>query len=389
MYPTISELLKDIFGINILLPIQSFGFLLAISFLCAAYTLVLEFKRKEQEGLITFTYQKFLKGAPASASELITSGILGFVIGYKLLYVLFNYSEFVNDTQGFILSLKGNVFGGLALAGISAYMRYREKEKQKLPVPEWITEKVYPHQLVGNITMVAAVAGLLGAKIFHNLENIDDFIADPVDSLLSFSGLTMYGGLICGGIALIWYGKTKGIPVPHFIDSNAPGLMLAYGTGRLGCQIAGDGDWGISNLHPKPSWLNFLPDWAWAYNYPHNVNGVGVPIPGCVGKHCMMLPEAVYPTPLWEAIICISLFFVLWSLRKKITTPGLLFSIYLIMNGVERFFIEKIRVNTKYHISGHAITQAEIISFCLIILGIIGIYYFRKNKIQKPVNQTG
>ena len=213
MYPTISDLLKDFFGINIPLPIQSFGFMLAVSFLCAAYTLVLEFKRKEQEGLITFTYQKFLKGTPATSNELITSAILGFVIGYKLLYVLFNYSEFVNDTQGFILSLKGNFIGGIILAGISAYLRYREKEKQKLSVPEWVEEKVYPHQLVGNITMVAAVAGLIGAKIFHNLENIDDFVADPVGSLLSFSGLTMYGGLICGGIALIWYGKKNGIPV--------------------------------------------------------------------------------------------------------------------------------------------------------------------------------
>ncbi|HKR03193.1 MAG TPA: prolipoprotein diacylglyceryl transferase family protein [Bacteroidia bacterium] len=383
MYPTISDLLKDLFGFSIPLPIQSFGFMLAISFLLATYTLMLEFKRKEKEGHITFTYQKFLKGAPATTGELITSGIFGFIIGYKLLYVILNYSEFVNDTQGFILSAKGNFIGGIALAIGSVYLRYSEKKKQKLAVPEWVEEKVYPHQLVGNFTMVAAVSGLIGAKIFHNLENLDEFEMDPLGSLISFSGLTMYGGLICGGIAMIWYAKKKGIPVPHFIDSNATGLMLAYGVGRLGCQISGDGDWGIANPHPKPSWLNFLPDWAWAYNYPHNVNGVGIPIPGCEGKHCMMLPEVVYPTPLWEAVICIFLFFVLWNLRKKITVPGLLFCIYLIMNGVERFFIEKIRVNTKYHILGHAITQAEIISCCLVVLGIIGILYFRKNKMQK------
>ncbi|MEP7171301.1 MAG: prolipoprotein diacylglyceryl transferase family protein, partial [Bacteroidota bacterium] len=282
MYPTLSDLLKDLFGFTIPLPIQSFGFMLAISFLCAAYTLMLEFKRKEKEGVITFSYQKYLKGAPASKSDLFTSGIFGFIIGYKLLYVILNYSEFVNDTQGFILSAKGSFIGGIALGLISVYLRYSEKQKQKLAVPEWVEEKVYPHQLVGNFTMVAAVSGLLGAKIFHNLENIDDFISDPWDSLISFSGLTMYGGLICGGIAMIWYANKKGISIPHFIDSNATGLMLAYGTGRLGCQISGDGDWGITNLHPKPSWLSFLPDWAWAYNYPHNVNSVGIPIPGCI-----------------------------------------------------------------------------------------------------------
>jgi phosphatidylglycerol:prolipoprotein diacylglycerol transferase len=380
MYPTISDLLKDLFGINIPLPIQSFGFILAISFLLAAWTLSLELKRKEKEGVISATTQKVLTGAPASGWELITSGLLGFIIGFKLIFIIFNYSEFVNDTQGILLSGKGNVIGGLLFGVASAYLRYSEKQKQKLAEPKWVEETVHPYQLVGNITMVAAVTGLLGAKIFHNLENLDDFMQDPVDALVSFSGLTMYGGLIVGGAGLIWYGTKHGIPFRHLIDGNAPGLMLAYGVGRLGCQIAGDGDWGIVNTHPKPAILSFLPDWAWAYNYPHNVNSVGIPIPGCAGRHCMMLPEPVYPTPLWEAIICIALFFVLWSVRKKIKLPGILFSIYLVMNGVERFFIEKIRVNTKYHIFGHAITQAEIISFCLIILGIIGIFYFNKNR---------
>ena len=230
--------------------------------------------------------------------------------------------------------------------------------------------------------MVSAISGLIGAKIFHNLENIDDFMHDPFDALISFSGLTMYGGLICGGAAVIWYGKKNGIPFGQLIDSNAPGLMLAYGTGRLGCQLSGDGDWGIVNNSPKPSAINFLPDWMWAYNYPHNVNSVGIPIPGCEGRHCMMLPEPVFPTPFYEAVVCIALFFVLWKLRNRISTPGLLFSMYLVMNGVERFFIEKIRVNTQYHISGHAITQAEIISVILFILGLYGIYYFRKNKMK-------
>ncbi len=356
--------------------------MLAISFLCAAWTLMLELKRKEQQGLLSASTIKVLKGAPATSVELITSGIVGFLIGFKLVYVILNYTEFVNDTQGTILSSKGSFWGGVLFAAASAYLRYREKEKQKLPEPKWEDEIVLPNQLVGNLTMVAAVAGLLGAKIFHNLENLDEFAADPFDALISFSGLTMYGGLICGGTAVIWYGTKHGIPFRHLLDSTAPGLMLAYGTGRLGCQLSGDGDWGIINHISKPGWLNFLPDWAWAYSYPHNVNSVGIPIAGCEGRHCMVLPEPVFPTPLYEAIVCISLFFVLWCYRKKISTPGILFCIYLLMNGVERFFIEKIRVNTKYHIFGNAITQAEIIAVCLVILGIIGIYYFRKNKMH-------
>src|SRR5436853_7679108 len=119
----------------------------------------------------------------------------------------------------------------------------------------------------------------------------------------------MDGGLIVAGIAFIWYGRKNGIPALHLCDANATGLMLAYGVGRLGCHIAGDGDWGIANTAPKPSWMSFLPDWFWSYHYPHNVINEGVPIPGCVGSHCSILELPVWPTPLYECIICVAFFF--------------------------------------------------------------------------------
>jgi prolipoprotein diacylglyceryl transferase len=357
--------------------------MLAVSFLCAAYTLSLELKRKEKLGIFQPVTLKTLVGEGATTMDLVTSFLLGFLLGYKVLYAFQNYQEFVSDTQGTLLSMKGSWPGGIITGGVFAFLKYREKQKQKLPKPEWKQELVHPYQLVGNFTIVAAVSGLLGAKVFHNLENLDEFAADPWGSLISFSGLTMYGGLIIGGAGVIWYAVKNKMNPFHFSDAAAPGLMLAYGVGRLGCQISGDGDWGIVNLQPQPSWINWLPDWTWSYQYPHNVLSEGIPIPGCVGKHCMMLPEPVYPTPFYEAVICIGLFFVLWAMRKSFAVPGMLFSIYLILNGVERFFIEKIRVNTKYHISGHAITQAEIISVVLIILGITGILVFRKMHASK------
>jgi phosphatidylglycerol:prolipoprotein diacylglycerol transferase len=378
MYPTISDLLRDLIGIDIPLPIQSFGFMLAFSFFCAAWTLTLELRRKEKLGVFKPVVVKTLVGEPAKPMDLIWSFLFGFLVGFKLLYLALNYSEFVNDTQGVLLSSKGNFLGGLLGGLISAYARYREKSKARLAKPEWKTEELTPSQMVGNITMVAAIAGLLGAKIFHNLENIDDLIQDPIGSLISFSGLTMYGGLIVGGAAVIWYVRKNGMDPFHFADAAAPGLMLAYGTGRLGCHISGDGDWGIVNTAPKPDWMGFLPDWFWTYNYPNNVINEGVPINGCVGNHCMVLPEPVFPTPLYESIACILLFAVLWSFRKRIMIPGMLFAIYLIMNGVERFLIEKIRVNTQYHIGSLDITQAEIISMVLFVLGVVGVVWLRR-----------
>jgi prolipoprotein diacylglyceryltransferase len=102
-----------------------------------------------------------------------------------------------------------------------------------------------------------------------------------------------------------------------------------------------------------------------------------------------MLAEAVFPTPLYESIACIILFFVLWMFRTKIKKAGVFFSLYILLNGVERLLIEQIRVNTKYHIGTYEITQAEIIASVFIVLGSIGIYYFNKRNLviqSKPAD---
>lgn len=378
MYPTLSDLLRDLFGLELPLPIQSFGFMLAISFLAAAYTLQLELKRKEKLGLLGKIRTEREVGRPAGIADLAWSFATGFLIGYKLIYAFSNYSRFVEDTQGILLSAEGNLIGGLLVGSLMAFLHYREKEKEKLPEPRKVIEYLHPYQTVSNLTLVAALSGIIGAKLFHNLENLDELLADPIHALISFSGLTMYGGLIVGSIAVMRYGWKRGIHPLILADATAPGLMLAYGTGRLGCQISGDGDWGVVNLTQKPSVLSWLPDWAWAYDYPHNVISEGVPIPGCIGSHCMVLPQPVWPTPLYEALACIFLFAVLWALRTSFRVPGQLFSFYLLLNGVERLLIEQIRVNNTFSFLGLEVTQAMVIASALIIAGLIGLLAVKK-----------
>lgn len=390
MYPTISEFLKS-FGIDLPLPIQTFGFFVALAFLCAAYTLSLELRRKTTEGLLIPQKKKIIENKPVTWYDYAVNASVGFIIGYKLVYAFTNYTYFAANPQDVILSGAGSIPGGLALAAILVFLKYREAQalKGKTPKEKWV--EVQPHELVSNITLIAAIFGLIGAKVFHNLENIDEFLRDPIDALFSFSGLTFYGGLIVAAFAVIQYGRKNGIPPLHLMDAAAPGLMLAYGVGRIGCHASGDGDWGIVNTHAKPDFLSFLPDWMWAFKYPHNVNQDGVPIPGCEGRYCFELPEAVWPTPFYEAVLGITLFFVLWSIRKRIKIPGLLFSIYLVINGIERFAIEKIRVNNEYHLFGMSITQAEIISALLILAGLAGIVYlnrFKPTKSNGIINQS-
>lgn len=378
MYPTLSDLINDLLGIYIPLPIQTFGFFMAVSFAAAYITTQAELKRKEKNGLLKPQLKKIIRNKPVSSADILVSMLLGALVGYKLLDMVLKYAELVKNPQAFILSARGHLAGALLGSVYGWYVKYEEQKKLKGKQQQEIEINEYPHELMGNILAIAAITGLLGAKIFHNLEYIGDFIQNPVEALLSFSGLTFYGGLIVAAFSVLYYTRKNGIPVLHMIDAAAPGLMLAYGIGRIGCHLSGDGDWGLVNTAANP--IGFLPEWFWKYSYPNNVVNEGIPIPNCIGQHCFMLPQPVFPTPLYEAIAGIVLFIVLWQLRKRIHIAGVLFCIYLVVNGAERFLIEKIRVNSTYEIFGAHITQAELISSLFIIIGSVGIWWLRKRQ---------
>ncbi len=377
MYPTISDFLNDIFGVNIKLPIQTYGFFVAMAYVCGGIFLYLEFKRYSKNGILPPILKAETIGKPAKPLEILLFGVFGFIIGYKIFEMIFHYSEFVENPQKFLLSSRGNFLGGILTGIVVAAVTFYDKHKQKLDKPKLVERQLFAEELVNNIVFIAAISGILGAKLFHNLENINDLIADPVDSLLSFSGLSFYGGLICGLGAVMFYIWKNKIPIPRFLDAVAPAIALAYSVGRMGCNVSGDGCWGIVNNYPKPS---FLPEWAWAYRFPHNVVNEGGLIDNCSGKFCHILDQPVFPTSLYESTLMLIIFLILWFLRKKINIAGMLFSIYLILAGSERFFIELIRVNNTYSIFGFNITQAQLISTTSILLGIFGIFYLKRKQ---------
>lgn len=386
MYPNLYYAFKDLFGVewSFLRFVNSFGFFVALSFIISAMVLAHELKRKGKEGLLHPTEELVVVGKPATIGELIMNFLLGFLLGYKILALFVMDSSVTEDPQAFIFSGLGSWPLGLLMGGLFTWLKYYEKNKQKLPKPETRKVRIWPHDRVGEITVLALVFGLIGAKLFDIFENWSDFLKQPSAYLLSPAGLTFYGGLICAGIAIALYARKHKIGFWHLGDAMAPTMMLAYAIGRIGCQVAGDGDWGIANTAPNP--YKWLPDWIWSYNFPHNVNEEGIKIPGCVGKYCYQLEVGHYPTAFYETIICLALFGLIWAIRKKIKIPGILFGIYLILNGLERFFIEKIRVNNKLNIFGLEPTQAEVISFFLVLSGIVLIIYlYNKSRFVKTV----
>ncbi len=370
MYPNLYYLIQDLFGIKIsaLQLVNTFGFFVALAFIGSGYVLYSELKRKEGLGEFEAIEEEYILGAPATMGELATSLVFGFLFGFKIIGA-FLIENALTNPQAFILSLQGSVGAGILSAAVMVYLKWKEKDKVKLAKPETRKYMVWPHDRVGDIVLQAALWGFIGAKIFHNLENLEDFARDPWGSLIAFSGLTFFGGLIVATIAIIMYVRKYKMRVVHFADAMAPTMLFAYAAGRIGCHMSGDGDWGIPNLNPKP--FSWLPDWMWAYHYPHNVVNEGVHIPGCIGNYCNELPLPVYPTTFYEIIVMFILFLIMWSFRKKVTQPGILTAVYFLFAGSERFLVEKIRVNNKYQFLPFQPTQAELIAVILIILGIV------------------
>ncbi len=444
MYPNLYYIFKDWFGVKWhgLSFLNTFGLMVAMGFVTAAIVLSKELQRKEKQGLLSPREEMIIVGKPASILEILINGIVGFIFGYKIFGLFISKPVEVNP-QDYIFSSQGNLIGGLLLGGLLAWFKWYDKNKQKLKEPERRNVRIWPHDRVGDIIILGLIFGIIGAKLFDNLENWSDFVKDPIARLFSASGLTFYGGLILAAIAICWYASKKGIKIIHLVDAAGLALLLAYAVGRIGCQVSGDGDWGVFNsayvvnaegkvveasagdyqnqlnkykayyldgavidksslgqdslvyvtdrryesLEKVPHKLfkgpSFLPTWLFAYTYPNNVNKDGVRIKGCYEEHCRALPQPVFPTPFYETIVCTLLFLMLWAVRKRVTTPGVMFGIYLILNGIERFTVELIRVNNTYSIFSFHPTQAELISACLVLAGLILIIIVKRRSAFK------
>lgn len=215
--------------------------------------------------------------------------------------------------------------------------------------------------LAGDILLGALIGGILGAKLYYMLLNWPLTVRDPIGMLTSRSGLVWYGGFIGGLLGAIWAVRRRGQPVAELADISAPALALAYGLGRIGCFLVGD-DYG----RPTDSWVGVaFPNGAPPSTAGNLRRGFGVDIPADIPDGQVL---SVYPTQLFETGFSLLIFFILWRLRFQDRRAGWLFSLWLVLAGLERFVIEFFRAKDDRFFA--ALSLAQVISIGLMVVGL-------------------
>jgi phosphatidylglycerol:prolipoprotein diacylglycerol transferase len=200
-----------------------------------------------------------------------------------------------------------------------------------------------PSELASSMVFWAAIGGLGGARVLFILENWTEFLGNPLSFIFSGAGFVWYGGLIGGLLSVSLFVRAKGIPWLIAADCAAPALAVAYAVGRIGCHVAGDGDWGTITTAPwGVAYTNAVVGW----NYPPGVN--------------------VHPTPLYEMAESLLIFGFLQAWSKKKLAPGRLFWMYLALASLARFGVEFWRINPKV-LAG--LTEAQLFAVALFLVG--------------------
>src|SRR6185437_3247106 len=213
-----------------------------------------------------------------------------------------------------------------------------------------------------NVTALATVAGIGGAKLWHVLESPHLLMQIPMELLLDRAGFAWFGGLVAAILVLMWQGRVAKIGALSMLDLTAPAAAVGYGVGRLGCLISGDGDYGLPTSLP------------WGISFP---NGL-VPT-----------AQRVHPTPIYEFIVALLIAWYLWR-RGSVENPlGEITGEYLVLTGIARFLVEFIRINPRIYLG---MSNAQLASIASIIAGIVLIVWAQRHArtlAQVPVRKAG
>jgi phosphatidylglycerol---prolipoprotein diacylglyceryl transferase len=197
-----------------------------------------------------------------------------------------------------------------------------------------------PSEWAWELTFSVMIGGLVGSRLDFMIENWSDVKHDLLGHLFSGSGLIWYGGVIGGALGAVVWARRRNWLHWGLADLACIPLAMGYAIGRVGCQLSGDGDYGIHSTLP------------WAMAYPHGT------VPTAVKVH---------PTPIYETLSMGIVALVLWQYRDRLT-GGRLFALYLVLAGIERFLVEFIRRNDDVVLG---LTLPQLLSIGMVIFGVL------------------
>jgi len=226
-----------------------------------------------------------------------------------------------------------------------------------------------------SVVIAAAVAGIAGSRIYAILDDLPTYLADPKSMIFSGSGFVFYGGMIGGILGAYLISRWYRISFAVTMDMCAPALAIGQAIGRLGCQLAGDGDWGLPSTLP------------WAMAYTKAIVGWNSETVLKLDDHYNLVSGffpgvRVHPAPVYETFLYLGVFAILWSMRKRSPAGHLIFW-YMVLAGAARFVVEFVRINPRVF---HGLSEAQLIALAMMLVGAIALAMTAKRKSPEQVD---
>lgn len=207
-----------------------------------------------------------------------------------------------------------------------------------------------------NVALLAAILGIVGGRLYYVVQNNPSFFVQHPAQILAVwqGGMAFYGAIFGGGLALAISAWRWHIPFWSLLDVGALGMTIGQTFGRIGNIINGD----IVGYKTN--------GWGFEYTNPNTFGPLNTP---------------VQPANLYELLISLALFLLLWNLRKRIHPEGMLAMIYLVLYSLSQFFIFFLRDNI---VIFGGLKQAQVTALVVIVLTLPVIAYLLRKERLTP-----
>lgn len=335
--------------------VYSFGLMMGLGFFVASIILHKESVRKNLVFDFSAELLRFLR---ASYSIVLSALLLSYLIelGAGEFFTLLE-TNFIRTVV---------ILAGIVILG---YVLFSAKSRV------WVTADT-----AAFIVVTSIIAGVIGSKALYVVENISYVSRAPFDMIFSPGGLTWYGGFTLVTVLVFYFTKKKHVSFLQICDAASPSLLIGYAIARIGCHLAGDGDYGMPTDLP----------WASVYSngtYPPSV--AFRDFPEIVRQYGIngVVPDtiAVHPAPLYEFFAGVLLFAIVWKFRRSFKRAGEMFTVYLILAGASRLAVEFIRLNPRILFG---LTEAQLFSIVMILAGAIGLVIVKKQQRLHQAHET-